>query len=75
MGADDEADTAVDEVAERLFFAGRLGVEVDDHRVAPGAERVGRELLVGAAERVVERVHEYAPHEVDHEHIAHSAPL
>ena len=68
VGADDEADAAVDEMAERLFLAGRLGVEIDDRRVAADPERAGGELLLDALERVVERVHEHPAHHVDDEH-------
>ncbi len=42
-------------MAERLFLAGRLGMEIDDRRVAADAERAGGELLVDALKRVVER--------------------
>ena len=55
MRADRQAGAAVDEMAERLFLAGRLGVEIDDRRVAADAERTGGELVVDAPKRVVER--------------------
>ena len=60
VGADDQADAAVDEMAERLLLAGRLGVEIDDRRVAADSERTGAEFLLDALERIVERVHEHA---------------
>ncbi len=69
MRADDEADAAVDEIAEGLFFARRFGVEIEDRRVAADPERARLELLLDALEGVVERVHEHAPHHVDDEHL------
>jgi hypothetical protein len=44
-----EADAAVDEMAERLFLAGRLGVEIDDRRVAAAAQRAGGEFCFDRA--------------------------
>ena len=67
VGADDEAGAAVDVMAERLFLARRLGVEIEDRDVAAvpaGRRRAPRRC----AERVVERVHEHAPHQIDDEH-------
>jgi len=37
-------------MAESLFFAGRLGVEVDHRRIADEAERAGGEFLFDARE-------------------------
>ena len=50
VGADDEAGAAVDEMAERLFLADRLGVKIDDRRIAGEAERAGGEFLLDARE-------------------------
>ena len=69
VGADDEADAAVDEMAERLFLARRLGMEIDDRCVAAGAKRAGGEFPLDALEWVVERVHEHAAHQVDDQHL------
>ena len=51
-----------------LFFAGGLGMEIDQRRVAPFPERAGAELAVDAGERIVHRVDEHAPLKVDDEH-------
>ena len=48
MGADDEAGAAVDEMREAHLLRGRLGMEVDDHRVGLLAERTGGELALAA---------------------------
>ncbi len=68
VGADGQADAAVDEMAERLFLAGRLGVEIDDRRVAADAQRAGGEFLGDALERIVEGVHEHPAEHIDHQH-------
>jgi hypothetical protein len=70
VGAGDEADAAVDVIAEGLLLARRLGVEVDDRRVAARAERAEGELLVDALEGVVERVHEHPPQQIDHQRLS-----
>ena len=67
MGADDEARAAVDEMAHRLLLARRLGMDVDHDRVGRALERAGGKLALDRRERIVERVHEHAPHGVDDE--------
>ena len=67
MGADDQADAAVDEMADRLLLARCLGMEVDDDGVDLLAERTGGKLALDAGEGIVERVHEDAPHRVHDE--------
>ena len=69
VGADDEADLAVEEDAHRLDLGGRLGVEIDDHRVGLLAQRRGRHRRLDGAERIVDRVHEDAAECVDHQHL------
>ena len=51
VGADDEAGAAVDIMAERLFLAGRLGVEIEDRDVATPPERRRGEFRVDARGR------------------------
>ena len=67
VGADDEAGAAVDEMAERLLLAGRLGMDVDDDGIGGLAERAGVELALERREGIVERVHEDAAHHLDDE--------
>ena len=67
--ADDEAGAAVDEMAEAHLLRGRLGVEVDHHRVGLLAERAGGEYALGGLEGIVELgMHEDAAHDVGDEH-------
>ncbi len=54
-------------MADRHLLARRLGVDVDDDRGRPGAERVIGEDRREPGERVVERVHEQPAHQVDDE--------
>ena len=68
MGAHAKADAAVDEMAERLLLAGRLGVKVDDRGVAARSQRTGREFVFDSRERIVERIHEDAAHHVHDQH-------
>ena len=68
MRADDQARAAVAEMAHRLLLARRLAVHVDDDRIGGGLQRAGGELALRDRERIVERVHEDAPHQVDHQH-------
>src|SRR6266545_1920938 len=68
MGADHEARAAIAEVTHRLLLAGRLAMDVDHDRVGVAPERAGGELALDRGERIVERVHEDAAHDVDHEH-------
>ena len=55
VGADDEADAAVEAVRVGELLAGGLGVEVGDDGLDAGAELVAGQQLGGAAERAVER--------------------
>ena len=54
--------------AMRLFFARRLGVNVEDDGVGGEAERTGGQFLLDGGERIVERVHEDAAHDIHHQH-------
>jgi 2',3'-cyclic-nucleotide 2'-phosphodiesterase len=47
MRADDEARAAVAEVAHRHFFRRRLGVDIDDRRVAAPAEATSEKMAMG----------------------------
>lgn len=68
--ADDQAGAAAEVVAHGLLLAGRLGVHVDDDGSrSQFAERTGGELAVGGGERIVERVHVDAAHDVGHQHV------
>ena len=68
VGADHEAGAAVAEVAHALLLAGRLAMDVDDDRVGVALERAGGKLALDRRERIVERIHEHAAHDVDHQH-------
>src|SRR3984957_3070895 len=70
VGADHEADAAVEEMSHRLLLARRLGMHVDHDRVDAALERTGGELAVERREGIIEGVHEYAAHGVDDERIA-----
>src|SRR5262245_61552346 len=63
--ADHEAGAAVEEMPHRLLLAGRLGMHVDDRSVASAPQRARDQLAVDRAERIVEWIHEDAPHGVD----------
>src|SRR6202034_4806151 len=63
--ADDQARFAVDEMGERPLLARRFGVEVNDRDVAHLAERTEGKLALYGGERIVERVHEDAAHDID----------
>ena len=67
MGADHQADAAIDEKAHRLFLTGRLAMHVEHDGVGAGFERAGGEFTLDGSERIVERVHEHAAHGVDHQ--------
>ena len=67
VGADDETRLAVGEMGERPFLARGLGVEVDHRGVARFAQWAGAELALDGGERIVERIHEDAPHHIDDE--------
>ena len=67
--ADDGRRAPVDEIAERLLLARRLGVEVDDDRVGPVLQPARADLGVDRAERAVELGHEDAAHGVDDQHL------
>ncbi len=65
MGADHQAGAPVDEMREAHLFAGRLGMEVDDHGIGLLAERTGGEFAFAGLERIVEfGMHEDAAHDV-----------
>ena len=49
MRADDEACSAVDEMAEALLLARRLGVEIEDRGIRLLPERAGGENRLGAS--------------------------
>lgn len=69
MGADDEAGAAVDEMAEALLLAGRLGMEIEDDRVGLLLQRARVEDDLRRFEGVVEfRMHEDPAHDVGNEH-------
>ena len=69
VGADDDGRAPVDEIAERLLLARRLGVEVDEDGVGALLEPAGGELSIDRAERIVELGHEDAAHGVDDQHV------
>ncbi len=70
----DRAGAAVDEMGEAHLLAGRLGVEIEDHRIRLLAERAGGELALGGMEGIVEiGMHEDAAHDVGH-HDARAVP-
>src|ERR1700681_4826467 len=62
VGADDERKTPVEIMAEGLFLARRLGVKIAHRDVAARPQRASRKLALDRGERIVELVHEYAPH-------------
>ena len=67
VGADHQGGAAVEMMGERLFLARRLGVDVD-HDGVGDLRRAGRPRARGRPpRRVVERVHEQAAHDVDHQ--------
>ena len=68
VGADHEARAAVAEMAHRLLLARRLAMDVDHDRVGRALQRTGGQLALGRRERIVERIHEHAAHQVDHQH-------
>ena len=69
MGADDEARPPIDEMRETHLLAGRLGMEVDHHRIGLFAERAGGKLALARLERIVEfGMHEHTAHDVGHHH-------
>ncbi len=69
VGSDHQAGAAVDEMAEADLLAGRLGVEIDHHRIRLLAERAGRQLALDRLERIVElRMHEHPAHDVGDQH-------
>src|SRR5690606_10666204 len=57
VGADDEADAAVEEVPHGLNLRGRLGVKVHQHRIGLLAEWAGRDRRLRGPKRIVDRVH------------------
>ena len=67
VGADDQARAAVEIMAHGLLLAGRLRMHVDDHRIGHLAQGAGLEFPVDGGERIVERVHVEAAHDVDDE--------
>src|SRR5262245_14818043 len=67
MRADHEASAAVRKIAHGLFFAGRFAVKIDDDRIGTGPERASRQLTLDGSKRIIERIHENAPHGIDHE--------
>jgi len=56
-------------MAHRLFFTGRFGMHIDDDRVGMIAERAGRQFPLDRCERIVERVHEHPPHDLDNQNL------
>jgi hypothetical protein len=68
VGTDDETGASVAEMAHRLLLARRLAVDVDHDCVRSGLQRAGGELALSERERIVERVHKDAAHQVDREH-------
>src|SRR5690606_9572006 len=70
VGADKGGYAAGDVVQHHLLLAGRFGVELDERR-HPGGDALER--FVDGAERIVERVHEDAPHHLDHRQTTGSA--
>ncbi len=69
VGADDEASAAVDEMAETLLLAGRLGMEIEDDRIGLLLQRAGVEDDLRRFEGVVEfGMHEDPAHDVGDEH-------
>jgi hypothetical protein len=53
MGADAQADAAVDDVAHRHLFAGRFAMEIEDQRVAIAAQAMAVQELLDLLERIV----------------------
>ena len=43
-------------------------MDVDDDRVGVALERAGGKLALDRGERIVERIHEDAAHDIDHQH-------
>ena len=68
MRADHEGDAAVEEMPDGLLLAGRFGMDVEDGGVAAVAHRAGADFPLYGSERIIERVHEGAPHDVADEH-------
>ena len=69
MSADDNADASVDIMAEGHLLRRRLGVEIDDHRIATITQRAHFELAVDGAERIVElRLDHHPAHDVHHQY-------
>jgi hypothetical protein len=69
MRADDDTGAAIDEMAEALLLARRLGMEIEDDRIRLLAERAGGEDRLARREGIVELgMHEDATHDVGDEH-------
>ncbi len=65
VGADDEACTAIHEMSEALFLAGRLGVKIEDDGIRLFLQRAGSKNAFSRLEGVVQlRMHEDPPHDV-----------
>src|SRR5271166_6591061 len=66
VGAGYQTGPAVSEMGERRFFAGGLGVHVDDD-VAGLPQRASRQFAIERGEGIVKRLHEDPPEQVDDE--------
>ena len=69
MRADHGAGTTVEKQPQRLLFARRLGVEIDQDRIGAAFQRASRQFGVEGAERTIEVGHEHAAHRVDDQHL------
>ena len=66
--ADHQARAPIAEMTHRLFLARRLAMDIDHDRVRRALERTGGKLALRCRERIVERIHEDAAHQVDDQH-------
>jgi len=57
VGADNKADPPIDERAQGLLFAGRLGMEIDDDGIGRVPQGAGNQLLLDSPERAVHLRH------------------
>ena len=62
MRADDQAGAAVAEMTHRHLLAGRFRMNIDYDGIGAFAQRTGRKLRFGRGKRIVQSIHEDAPH-------------
>ncbi len=65
MGPDHKTHSAIEIVPERLFLAGRLGMNIDHDCIGLFPKRTRLDFSGDCREGIVKRVHENAPHHID----------